>query len=59
MQRACKTCHFISEEAMCPNDGEPTSKNWSGFLSVMDPENSVLAEQMKITKPGNYALKVR
>jgi DNA-directed RNA polymerase subunit E" len=59
MQRACKKCNYISEESMCPLDGEPTSKNWSGFLSVMEPEKSELAEAMEITKPGNYALKVR
>lgn len=59
MIRACKEDHFLSEEAVCPLCGGPTSKQWSGFLSVMDPENSSLAEAMNITKAGNYALKVR
>lgn len=59
MQRACKTDHYISEEAICPLCGGPTSKNWSGFLSVLDPENSDLAEAMNITVAGSYALKVR
>ena len=59
MIRACKEDHFLSEEAVCPLCGGPTSKNWSGFLSVINPEGSGLAEAMNIEKPGNYALKVR
>jgi DNA-directed RNA polymerase subunit E" len=57
--RACKSCQFLSEEAVCPTCGDPTSKQWSGFLAVIKPERSALAEAMNITKPGNYALKVR
>lgn len=59
MIRACKEDHFLSEEAVCPLCGGPTSKQWSGFLAVLDPEDSALAEAMNIQKAGNYALKVR
>jgi DNA-directed RNA polymerase subunit E" len=59
MMRACKQDQFISEESVCPLCGSPTSKNWSGFLAVLDPEKSDLAEAMNITVAGNYALKVR
>lgn len=59
MMKACKTCHFLSEEALCPNCGDAMSKNWSGILTVVDPNNSQMAEAMNITKPGSYALKVR
>ncbi len=59
MIRACKEDHYLSDEAVCPLCGGPTSKNWSGFLSVIDPEQSGLAEAMNITKAGDYALKVR
>lgn len=59
MIRACKEDHFLSEEAVCPLCGGPTSKQWSGFLAVLDPEDSALAEAMHIQKAGNYALKVR
>ncbi len=57
--KACKQCHLLTEEAICPQCGSPTSKSWSGFLAVMNPEESELAEAMNITKPGHYALKVR
>ncbi|MGB0652142.1 MAG: transcription elongation factor subunit Spt4 [Thermoplasmatota archaeon] len=59
MIRACKQDHFLSEEAICPLCGGPTSKQWSGFLAVLDPAKSDLAEAMNISKSGNYALKVR
>ncbi len=59
MQRACKECHFLSDESICPSCGSPTSKNWSGMLTILDPEESELAAAMNIEKPGTYALKVR
>lgn len=59
MQRACKNDHYLTDEAICPLCGGPTSKNWSGILTIIDPENSQMAEAMNVTKPGSYALKVR
>jgi len=59
MMRACKQDHYLSEEAVCPLCGGPTSKNWSGILTILDPEASQMAEAMNVTKPGSYALKVR
>jgi len=59
MLRACKNDHFLSEEALCPLCGGPTSKNWSGMLTIFKPEESELARAMNIEKPGTYALKVR
>lgn len=59
MNKACKQCHFLSDEAACPNCGGATSKNWSGLLTIMDPAASELAKTMNISKPGTYALKVR
>lgn len=59
MSKACKACHLLSEEVMCPNCGQATSKNWSGLLTIIDPSTSELAKVMNIEKPGTYALKVR
>ncbi len=59
MQRACKQDHFLSEEALCPLCGTPTSKNWSGIVTILDPNNSQMADAMNITQAGSYALKVR
>ena len=59
MQRACKNDHYLSDEALCPLCGGPTSKNWSGMLTILKPEESELAAAMNIVQPGVYALKVR
>lgn len=59
MSKACKGCHLLTEEAVCPNCGGNTSKNWSGLLQIMDPAQSELAKTMNISKAGTYALKVR
>jgi DNA-directed RNA polymerase subunit E" len=59
MSKACKQCHLLSEENLCPNCGGATSKNWSGLLTIVDPAESELAKTMNISKPGTYALKVR
>jgi len=56
--RACKTCHVLTEKDVCPNCGIPTSKRWRGYVIILDPEHSQVAEKMNIKKPGKYALKV-
>jgi DNA-directed RNA polymerase subunit E" len=57
--RACKSCLRICEEERCPVCGGPTSQYWSGYLAVIDPENSQIAKKMELKTPGQYALKVR
>ncbi len=57
--KACKQCHLLSEENACPNCGQATSKNWSGLLTIIDPNASELGKAMNVEKPGTYALKVR
>ena len=55
---ACKNCHILTNENICPNCAVPTSKRWRGYVIIRDPEKSQIAEKMNITKPGKYALKV-
>ena len=57
--KACKQCSFISEDDVCPRCGGQTSKEWQGFLSVIDFEKSEIAKRMGISANGKYALKVR
>jgi len=47
------------EDDRCAICNVSTSKNWSGFLIVVDPENSDIAKELNITLPGEYALRVR
>jgi len=57
--RACKQCSFISEEDACPRCGGQTSKEWQGYLVVVDYERSDIAKKMGITSNGKFALRVR
>jgi len=57
--RACKQCSFISEDDACPRCGNATSKEWQGYLVVVDYEKSDIAKKMGITSNGKYALRVR
>lgn len=57
--RACRRCHILTNRSVCPYCGEPTSEHWQGYLIVVNPDESKIAEKMKIKMPGKYALKVR
>ena len=60
MDFACKECHLILEDKSCPRcpDSE-VSREWQGFIEVLNPEKSDLAKEMCILTPGRYALRVR
>jgi DNA-directed RNA polymerase subunit E" len=55
---ACKNCHVLTSENICPNCAVPTSNRWRGYVIIRDPSKSQIAEKMNIKKPGKYALKV-
>lgn len=60
VERACRRCHFITEEKVCPNCGSTDlSEDFSGFVFVFNPEESAIARILKIMKRGRYAIKVR
>jgi DNA-directed RNA polymerase subunit E" len=45
---------------ICPNCGSKDfSKDWRGYLLIIDPTKSQLAKKAGITLPGKYALRVR
>jgi DNA-directed RNA polymerase subunit E" len=59
-EQACRECHRIVEGLICPTCGSSSlSKDWTGYLVVLDPKGSTLAKTLGITLPGRYALKVR
>ncbi|HNR25948.1 MAG TPA: transcription elongation factor subunit Spt4 [Methanobacteriaceae archaeon] len=57
--KACTRCHRIVEGDLCEVCNLATSKNWSGFLIIVDPEKSHIARDLKIQEAGEYALRVR
>lgn len=60
IERACRTCHTISAAEQCPQcGGSDFSKDYLGYVIILDVEKSLIAQKMEIDKPGKYALKVR
>jgi DNA-directed RNA polymerase subunit E" len=57
--KACKNCKTITDQNKCPRCGGEVSREWQGYLLVMDPEKSEIARKMGINAPGRYALRVK
>jgi DNA-directed RNA polymerase subunit E" len=56
---ACRKCRTLTTEKACPNDGSTELSNeWSGLIIIINPEQSLVAKTLGITKAGRYALKV-
>ena len=58
---ACSECHIILADgidqcASCPS--AHVSSDWTGYVVVLDPSRSEIANRLNIEVPGNYALKV-
>ena len=59
-KKACKKCKMFVEGDLCPScKGNAFSNSWQGRIYVTDVENSMIAQQVKITVKGEYAIKVR
>jgi len=58
-QKACKNCSSITDQNKCPRCGGEVSREWQGYLLVMDPEKSEIARKMGIHASGRYALRVK
>ncbi len=57
--KACKSCRTITDQAKCPRCGGEVSREWQGYLVVIDPEKSEIARKMGIRDAGRYALRVK
>lgn len=60
-EKACKNCHLITKnEQICPKCKTHTlSEDYTGEVIIIKPEDSKVAEYLKIHIPGKYALRVR
>ncbi len=61
MEKACRDCHRIVEEdkSVCKCGSNSLSKDWSGYVVIVDVEGSEIAKRLELNKEGRYALKVR
>jgi DNA-directed RNA polymerase subunit E" len=66
--KACRACHYLTSESMCPNcKSTSLSTSYTGIVVILpgkgqhdDPrKDSYIASRLNIDKPGKYALKVR
>jgi DNA-directed RNA polymerase subunit E" len=57
--KACKICRLITEEDKCSRCGEKTSREWQGYLIMVNHQRSEIAKKVGIDADGKYALKVR
>jgi DNA-directed RNA polymerase subunit E" len=59
-EKACPTCHRLTNENVCPKcKTSSLSDDFSGLVIVFEPEGSSVAKVMDIKEKGRYALKVR
>ncbi|KXB06198.1 hypothetical protein AKJ53_01070 [candidate division MSBL1 archaeon SCGC-AAA382F02] len=59
-EKACKNCNRIVEGDVCPVCKKSSFSNeWRGYVIILNPEESQIAERMGVDTPGSYALRVR
>lgn len=57
-EKACKKCGMIYEGDKCPNCGsQEYTEEIKGRVVILDPENSEIAKNIKITKKGSYLIR--
>jgi DNA-directed RNA polymerase subunit E" len=49
--KSCKHCNYIC--------GKETSKEWQGYVIIVDHQKSEIAKKMNINVNGKFALRVR
>ncbi|ABM80304.1 transcription elongation factor subunit Spt4 [Hyperthermus butylicus] len=60
--KACRRCKSLvpREATRCSVCGSTDlTEDWEGVVIILDPEKSLIAKKLEITRPGRYALKVR
>lgn len=59
-EKACPNCRSLSTGSHCPNCKNPSlSDDFSGLAIIFDPEDSAIANAMRIKAKGRYAVRVR
>ncbi len=59
-EQVCRECRRLVEGQVCPTcNSASLSHDWSGYVVIIDPKESIIAQKLEITLPGKYALKVR
>ena len=57
-EKACKHCNMIYEGDKCPGCGcQEYTEEIKGKLIIIDPENSEIAKNIKISQKGTYSIR--
>ena len=60
VEKVCRVCHRVVSGQSCAICGSTSfSTDWSGYVIIIDPARSQIAEKMQVKLAGKYALKVR
>ncbi|MBI5229325.1 DNA-directed RNA polymerase, subunit E'' [Candidatus Micrarchaeota archaeon] len=60
IEKACKNCRLIVTGDICPVCKESNlTKSWEGYILVIDPTDSEIANAIGAQIPGKYALKIK
>jgi len=59
-EKACRQCRRVLIEGdKCPVCGSTSFTTfWRGYVVILNPEKSEIAEKMGITTPGKFALRL-
>ena len=56
----CRGCHRVVDGESCVMCGSSNlTQDWAGYLVIIDPKHSDIAQKMNVDTPGRVALKVR
>ena len=60
MKKVCKKCKIFVKDSTCPKcGGSGFTETWKGRVVIFNTQDSVIAQRLKITEPGVYAIKTR
>ena len=58
-KKACKICKRIVTGDQCAlHPDAKLSETWKGRIIILNPDQSEIAKKLKITEPGEYAIRV-
>ncbi len=58
-QKACKKCKTVYSGSKCPKCGsEEFTDSFKGKVFILEPEQSEIAQNVKIKDKGEYAIKL-
>lgn len=53
---ACKNCKVLTIEKECPRcKSKNLTKNWKGFIYIINPEKSEVSKILNLSAKGKYA----